>query len=183
MRTYDHTWLMTSVAADLKRRAGYGTFDGLSGDDPYLLNCRAMHLPTNTLLTYTRDLGMHSCGWFKNPGFEFCRHLSISFYDPTALLKGLDVPAPRDKKLTAEWLGLFFGKDQDKLWCEPPSSAYGKSREVWHYRLFMAPDFITPIVPHGEVYSRELTEVGWKSFSEVQADLRQAEDERNDRSC
>lgn len=181
MRHYDHTWLKTSVAADMKRRAGYGVFDGKTGDDPYLLSCRAIHLPSATFLNFTRDIGMHSSGWLKNPDFEFCRHLSVSFFDPVALLRGQDIPAPRDKKITAEWLGLFFGPDQDKIWCEPPYSEYGKSREVWHYRLFMAPDFKTPIVPRGEVYSREFTEAGWKSFSEVQADLREAEEERKDR--
>jgi hypothetical protein len=37
---------------------------------------------------------------------------------------------------------------------------------VWHYRLFADPSWAA-IVPRGEVYSTELTEAGYLSFSEL----------------
>jgi hypothetical protein len=83
--------------------------------------------------------------------------------------------APRDKKVSAQWVEAFYGKDADKIWCEPPYSANGKKNEVWHYRLFCDPSW-EAIFPRGEVYSRELIEAGWKSFSDVQADFRSETD-------
>lgn len=169
-RVYDKTWLAPSVAADLKRTAAYGTFAGRQ-PDRYLRRQTALHAPTGSLLIFTRDLGHHSCGWWKNPDYERCWHLSLSFRDPVT-----GDPAQRDRKLTRSWVELFFGADRDKLWCEPPYSAEGKAREVWHYRLFCDGHW-RPLLPRGEVYSRELTEAGYKTFSEVRADLEAAEEE------
>jgi len=49
----------------------------------------------------------------------------------------------------------------------PPYSSGGKANEVWHYRVFTNPAG-EPILPRGEVYSREFTEKGWLSFSDLQ---------------
>ena len=41
-----------------------------------------------------------------------------------------------------------------------------KRAEVYHYRLFCDEGW-QPIMPRGEVYSTQFTELGWKSFSEL----------------
>lgn len=165
MITYDLTWLKASVADDLRRRSRYGHFDGTPQSRRYLEKCTGFHRTSGSLLIFTRDVGHHESGWWKNPDYERCFHLSLSFRDPGTLQT-----APRDKALTKEWVGLFFGRDASKLWCEPPYSPEGKMRETWHYRLFCNPAW-EAIIPRGEVYSREFTEAGWKSWSDVQADI------------
>jgi len=163
-RIFDSTWLKTSVADFMKTRANAGVWDGCL-PSRYFDRCKAFHKPSGTLLIYTRDTGYHTSGWWKNPDFERCKHLSISFRDP-----GDDtISADRDLDLTREWIGLFFGAARKHLWSEPPFSDEGKQRGVWHYRLFCTPNW-HPIRPRGEVYSRELTEAGWRSWSDVQAD-------------
>lgn len=166
MHIYDHTWLMPSVAQDRRRIAGYGIYDGwIHNTGRYAERCKAFHQPTGTLMIFTRDAGMHASGWWKNPEYERCLHLSLSFRDVETGDR-----APRNKKLTGQWLDYFFGDNKRMLWCEPPFSPEGKQCDTWHYRLFCAPNW-TPIIPRGEVYSKEFTEMGWKSFSDVQAEL------------
>jgi len=113
------------------------------------------------VLLYTRDVGHHSSGWWKNPDYENCYHLSLSFFDSVT-----GKPAPFRRGEAEVWVRLFFGDDRRLLWCEPPSSALGRDRQVHHYRLFCDPAW-KPVKPRGEVYSRTLTEAGWKSFSEL----------------
>lgn len=124
-------------------------------------SCKSLHTPTGTLLIFTRDAGMHSGGWWKNPDYERCWHLSLSFYDPIT-----DERGPKDVKLTDEWLDAFYGDDQRYVWAEPPYSPEGKQNGVWHYRVFCDPAW-QPILPRGEVYSKQFTERGWMSFSEL----------------
>jgi hypothetical protein len=69
---------------------------------------------------------------------------------------------------TEKWLDAFYRDAKCHVWSEPPFSKTGKAFGMWHYRVFCT-KFWTPITPRGEVYSRELTEAGWKSFSELQA--------------
>jgi hypothetical protein len=66
-------------------------------------------------------------------------------------------------------------------WCgaSPPYTKEGKAVDVWHYRFFIDKATMLPLFPRGEVYSRELTEVGWKSFSEVQAEIQKQEAKEN----
>lgn len=112
-------------------------------------------------LIYTRDTGHHSSGWWKNPDYERCRHLSISFYSMPG-----HHPEPFDKQEAERIARAFFGEDVHKCWIEPPFSTEGKARDVYHYRLFCDAHW-RPIKPRGEVYSRENTPVDWKSYSEI----------------
>lgn len=162
-------YTVASAAGLAKIRAARWTFDGRNPAG--LDGLRYVHEPTGTVFCYSRDIGHHSSGWWKNPDYERCRHLSLSFVEPGTLVR-----APRDKQLTSAWVDAFFGDDRTKLWCEPPYSASGKAIEVWHYRLFCAPDW-SPWIPRGEVYSKQFTEIGWKSWSDVQADLAEAPEE------
>lgn len=122
--------------------------------------CTYLHRPTGSLLIFTRDSGMHTSGWFKNPDYERCYHLSVSFRDPETMY-----PRPFDRQLADRWVKAFYGDDRRYVWSESPKSEPGRINEVWHYRMFCNPMW-RPMKPRGEVYSRELTEVGWQSWSE-----------------
>lgn len=167
MRVFGRKWLKTTVAAELRRNALRGGFNGLESPSNviYLNTCTGFHLPTGSLVMFSRDVGHHTSGWWKNPDYEQCWHLSLSFRDSES-----GAQLPRDRKETREWIDAFFGDHRRLLWCEPPYSAEGRRGDVWHYRLFCDRTW-TPILPRGEVYSREFTEAGWKSWSDVQAEL------------
>jgi hypothetical protein len=129
-----------------------------------ILRCTGDHYPTGTRLIFTRDEGMHSSGWWKNPDYERCFHLSISFREPIS-----GEILPKNIELTEKWIEAFYGEDRRYIWAEPPYSDCGKTSETWHYRVFCDPSW-TPIIPRGEVYARTLTKRGWKSFSDLQSE-------------
>lgn len=113
------------------------------------------------LIIYTRDVGHHTGGWFKNPDYERCLHLSASYRSPDGATY-----LPQNHALSRELAELFFGDYTRWLWIEPPFGPEGKRGDIYHYRLFCDPSW-TPLFPRGEVYSKEFTEKGWKSFSEI----------------
>lgn len=155
---------MVKLANGLKRRAERGLHRGDEASMIYLLGCREDHPKTGSRVLYTRDQGHHTSGWWKNPDYERCYHLSLSFFDPET-----GQMAPHNPKLSAAWVELFFGDHRRLLWVEPPYSPEGRQAEVWHYRLFTDPAW-QPTLPRGEVYSKQFTEAGWKSYSDVQAE-------------
>lgn len=136
-----------------------GIWDGKDPNE-YFFNCRFWIEKYNALILFTRDEGHHTCGWWKNPDYERCYHLSISFMDKFQNRK------PHKKKEAEKLVKLFFGNNSNLVWCEPPYSKEGLKNEVWHYRLFCDENW-KAIKPRGEVYSTQFTEVGWKSFSEI----------------
>jgi hypothetical protein len=152
------------LAQHLREQAHTGHYTGFGTpeDFSYLKRCGAIHPATGSKLIFTRDQGMHACGWWKNPDYERCWHLSLSFVDPETREH-----APHDHKLAMRWCDHFFTHNRRLLWIEPPFSDVGKERNVWHYRLFVAPDWRLAILPRGEVYTREFTEAGWKSWSDI----------------
>ncbi len=75
--------------------------------------------------------------------------------------------SPQNRRAASRWCALFYGDWCRLIWAEPPFSPEGKSHDVWHYRVFTDPTFSIPMLPVGEVYSRELTERGWKSWSDL----------------
>jgi hypothetical protein len=157
---------MAAVASAMKRVCQYGIYTGrLETREAltYFNRCKR-HVPTDpgSTLIFTRDDGMHSSGWWKNPDYSRCLHLSLSFQDRET--SGL---APKHVALTEKWVEFFFGQWKRLIWAEPPFSEHGKKHDVWHYRVFTSPDFKVPLLPRGEVYSRELTEAGWKSWSDL----------------
>ena len=119
-----------------KVRAQRGIYDGVSSPRNLALMQYCSHLyainpEVSARMIYTRDAGMHSGGWWKNPDYERCLHLSISFcVNPT------DAPLPFDAKRAELIARAFFGGDCAKAWVEPPYSAEGKACEVFHYRVF-----------------------------------------------
>lgn len=77
------------------------------------------------LLLFTRDGGMHSSGWWKNPDYERCWHLSLSFLDAETAES-----APHDHGEARRWCELFFGDHTRYLWIEPPFSDHGRARHL-----------------------------------------------------
>jgi hypothetical protein len=151
----------------LKREALHGVLGGGNtlSDQIYLDLCSGFHSPSGIVVIYTRDVGMHTSGWFKNPDYERCLHLSLSFKEPMRPTVSL----PFDSKAAAEWVDIFFGENKRYAWFETPKSRDGREMDVRHWRVF-CDEYWQPILPRKEVYTTEFTEKGWKSFSEVYPD-------------
>ena len=160
----DDKWLANLVARHVDA-ATRGTWDGRSGD-LYFDSCRLMHQFRGITTIFTRDVGYHTSGWWKNPDYERCYHLSVSFFDTATMLA-----RPFDQSVAKRIAKAFYTRFAKWVWVESPYSTTGKSIGVWHYRLFCDQQW-QPILSRGEVYSRELTEAGWKSFSEVQDEVK-----------
>ena len=142
------------IVSRLFNVAKKGLFNGKEETVPYLELCRWFVERIDAIVIMTRDEGYHSCGWWKNPDYERCYHVSISY------------PGGTNFKKTEWLLAQLFGTARRLMWCEPPYSKEGKSADVYHYRLFCDKDW-NPIMPRGEVYNTQFTERGWKSFSEL----------------
>jgi hypothetical protein len=158
---------LEEIRAALHAAAITGLYMGLLNtpqDKAYVDRCRQVDYRNGIVLLFTRDVGHHSNGWWKNPDFERCWHLSVSFFDPLTL-------EPRQFVAALAWryAKLMFGADACWSWIEPPYSPAGKLRGVHHYRVF-ADEAWRPMKPRGEVYSKDFTEKGWKSFSEIHGD-------------
>ena len=148
-----------------RRVAAKMVFDGR--DSPasrrYLEDCHHYHGPTQASILFTRDTGHHSSGWWKNPDYERCYHLSLSF---VGYERGRGYALPFDLRMAHKWAAAFFGDDVNLLWIEPPYTPEGKARGVHHYRLF-CDEAWRPIKPRGEVYSKDWTPADWRSFSDL----------------
>jgi hypothetical protein len=149
-----------------RARAQRGLYDGrVSAASQRLIDLCShewhLGLSLRVIMIFTRDVGHHSSGWWKNPDYERCFHLSLSYRD---LMTGVGSGHRKDR--SEEVARAFFGDDARRCWIEGPYSPEGKFRDVWHYRLFCDPAWM-PISPKGEVYSRENTPADWRSFSEI----------------
>lgn len=144
-----------------------GVYNGVPEQTGLVLRrCRWFHTKLGAMVIFTRDAGMHTSGWWKNPDYDKCLHLSLSFWDmESGQPRGFD-GAEAGRIVTA-----FYQRDRKKLWAESPFSPDGKRIGVWHFRLFMKPDWSEGIIPKREVYTRDEIPSGWRSWSDVQADL------------
>ena len=154
MRTIPRNASNADTFRRMMKVAQGGVFTGTELNSSYFESCRWWLERFECIAILTRDTGYHSCGWWKNPDYERCYHLSVSF------------PGGAKRKYIEYILKELFGYDRRLLWCEPPYSEAGKQAGVWHYRLFCDEGW-QPIKPRGEVYGRDFTEPGWKSFSEL----------------
>jgi len=172
-RLFDQYWLKPAIVEQMKMRAkmycgippqsqseGINIVQACSG--------QYMQKELITLLAYTVDDGMHSSGWWKNPEYARCWHLSLSYWYPDGRT------APRQNKDTAEWVKLFFQPNEKWVWSMSAQYDIGKKRGVNHYRLF-ADEHWQPIKPEGEVYNTLKTEKGWLSWSDLQFKLNKEE--------
>jgi hypothetical protein len=158
---------MQRIARVLRGRARRGICDGYI-DSPvtknYMVMCTRLHQPTRASIIFTRDVGMHTSGWMKNPDYERCLHLSLCPIPSQIIIpNGREI----DRKTEKMWLDTFFPKDDRRfLWFETAKSEDGRRRGVKHWRLF-CDEHWQPIIPRGEPYSTELTEMGFRSASQV----------------
>lgn len=158
MKVIDLYTLDFNAFERIKKTAQHGIWNGKELD-AYFENCRWWWEKYECSLIFTKDVGYHSGGWWKNPDYERCYHLSISF-------KG-----GKNKHILNKIISGLFGTHKNLIWIESPYSKEGKQEDVWHYRLFC--DFLwQPMKPKGEVYSTQFTERGWKSFSEINYSLK-----------
>lgn len=155
---------VAAMIGPMRRAALAGTYAG-KVPTPYFMSCRRVIPELGVSVCFTRDVGYHTSGWWKNPDYERCFHLSLAFYHPYSN----NEPRPRDYAITDRFIRGLYGDARRMIWCEPPYSEKGKREDIWHYRLFCDEGW-QPIKPRGEVYEKELTEAGWKSYSDVQAD-------------
>ncbi|OPY85359.1 MAG: hypothetical protein A4E65_00125 [Syntrophorhabdus sp. PtaU1.Bin153] len=166
MIVFPRLTLPSAAASEMYRRAKHGIYTGTGSPENMKLikHCTGYWFDSAmiSVIIFTRDEGHHSMGIFKNPDYERCLHLSLSFRD---LLTQKSIP--KDREATKMWVNVFFSPDdQKKLWIESPKSDEGKLRDVWHYRMF-CDEHWRGIIPRREVYTSEFTELGWKSFSEL----------------
>lgn len=157
---------MRQVAKSLRQRALSGVFDGRAAGGHYIAFCRHICAETGAVLIFTRDVGHHTSGWMKNPDYERCWHLSLSPKPAELFVPGVEPIAELDAKTRNLWVRAFFGEDARYTWLESAKSDVGKRRGVEHFRLF-AGEAWKPMLPRGEVYSTQFTELGWRSASQV----------------
>jgi hypothetical protein len=180
MRTFNDQWLKAGVAKAMHHSALRGSFSLAEqnlqsrANMDYLESCRAHHQPTGTRIIFTRDSGHHTSGWWKNPDYERCLHLSLSFQDPD---REDAVSIEHRHDLASEWVEIFFPTSAHLVWTEPPHGPEGKRADVWHYRVFYTPGWTAPILPRGEVYTKEFTAAGWLSWSDRAAQLAAAKED------
>lgn len=123
-----------------------GLCDGISSPQYWDLikKCGHIHYPSGTVLIYTRNRNFYASGWI------YCWHLSLSFFDPVT-----QEDVPQRRKLANLWCELLFGRDNmRRLLVELPSSLEEKSKDIWHYRLFVDQHW-RPITPTGEPFFRQ----------------------------
>lgn len=156
---------MIKKARFMMHNAKQGIFTGAIEETqlPYFNRCRQVDPETGTLIIFTRDIGYHSSGWFKNPDYERCYHLSLSFHDlETNTYRPFDIP------LAKSWCYAFYGDWIRYIWEESQTDeakANPTLAETKHYRVFCDPAW-QPIIPRGEVYNKDFTENGWLSWSD-----------------
>ncbi|MHC4298779.1 MAG: hypothetical protein ACYS7Y_15990 [Planctomycetota bacterium] len=162
---------MGRIASRMRQKADMFPWDGRAGSGAEIL-ARHCHRDkkTGASIIFTLDFGYHACGWWKNPDYDRCYHLSLASMGlalgkqlPQSVLS--DIPDLTQKSREA-WCKAFFAENCRLLWIEPPHTPEGKCHETYHYRLFIDESGV-PLLPRGEVYSRELTEAGWKSWSDL----------------
>ena len=148
-----HNYSLIDVFNRIRKTAETGIHLG-DGLTPYLRECTWFLEKFACTLVFSRDAGHHTCGWWKNPDYERCYHLSLSWR------------AGRNKNAFNTIIISLFGRNKKLIWTEGPFSDVGKKNGVWHYRVFCDENW-KPIMPRGEVYNKRYTERGWKSFSDL----------------
>lgn len=175
-----------SVVFEIRRRAQYGISRGRDDtlqERKYYRVCTWFHGATGSVVMFTRDSGHHSSGWMKNPDYERCLHLSLSFKEPLErspdhlvnldVMSRLGAPPLRqrdfDWSLAGQWVISILHPHSHLAWHEGPFSREGKIAGVRHFRVFCDPAWV-PWKPRGEVYNLDFTEKGWKSWSDIQGE-------------
>lgn len=120
MRAFDERFSVEGAAKEMHRRAMKWVYDGdkANHNKRHMTDCRAVHKPTKTVVTFGRTSGHHSKGGYRSPATERCFQLSLSFVDFEA-----QTPLEARSDLLEQWLVAFFGEELEFVWVEAPVSA------------------------------------------------------------
>lgn len=147
----------------VRRARALPVYDGDIERNSWIVEfARDFLVPLRAVVILTRD-NMVKLGWWKNFEFENCLHLSISFRDPATLFT-----IDWDDRSARKIVEAVFGASRSMTWWEPAYTPEGKTRGVQHWRLFYAPDWMTPIHPKGEPHTLNVP-AGWRGWTEYQA--------------
>lgn len=151
------------IINQLRQNAMFGVNDGTEKCYDYLQKCRfVVHYGgLATSIIFTRDVGHHTSGLWKNPDYERSFHLSLGYFESSTMK-----PVAVNLKESKAWVDIAFPDMQQYIWVGPPITNEGKAAGVYHYRVFCDPSW-NPIIPRKEVYSKDFTPAGWKSYSDV----------------
>ena len=120
----------------MKRHAGTGVLNVRSDPmgNPYFHSATRPHIPTGSLLLFTRDYGYYASREISSALYDRCYHLSISFKD---FSKKPPLPADFNPALASAWVQAFFEDWQSLVWTND-NNAQRNARidEVHHYRVF-----------------------------------------------
>ena len=97
--------------------------------------------PLGIIGQFTRDAGMFRSGYMLSGSFERCFTLALRFGRPEANL----VPRPYDHAAALACCLGAFGDDLDFVWVEPPATDSARRVGLHVYRLFVGPDWATPV--------------------------------------
>jgi hypothetical protein len=120
---------LAQLAADLRLSASQAPEHRGSGVPDR--RCVRVLPAAGLVVLFTRDSGMHESGWFKNPHFERCLHLSLSFRDPMT-----GEAAPWDEYVARRIARAFFDDAVKWIWTESANTEGGRKLGVVHYRVF-----------------------------------------------
>lgn len=153
--------------AKVARRRAYTmpVYDGDIERNQWIISSLTWYLKRHRAVVILSRDNMVRLGWWKNIDYANCLHLSISFRDPKTFER-LDWNARAARSI----LDAVFGVAQGFTWWEPAYSPEGKAFGVQHWRLFYAPDWLTPIHPKGEPHTMNVPP-GWIAWTDAQRDL------------
>lgn len=157
----------TFAWANMARRRAYAApvYDGDIERNQWIISSLTWYLKRHrAVVILSRDNMVH-LGWWKNIEYQNCLHLSISFRE-WGTWNRLDWSDRDEKKI----LDAVFGIAKSFTWWEPAYTPEGKNLGVQHWRLFYAPDWITPIHPKGEPHTLNVP-AGWTAWTDAQAGL------------
>ena len=79
-----------AIVPTLRAAALLGITDGYdnAANREYIGECSWFSPHRGVQIIFTRDTGHHSSGWLKNPDYERCWHLSLSYRAPDPLWSG-----------------------------------------------------------------------------------------------
>lgn len=148
---------MALIAARLFRRSRGWVHRGEVGRAMLreLERCTVDHGPTRTRVMLTRDAGMHSSGWLRNPEFERCFHLSLSPFPDDVHVTIPHVEATRSR-IEAAWVRTVYREH---------TPVYVARAAVHGRREAAAGRALAPVLQ-----PRVAAELGWRSASQVLAE-------------
>ena len=155
-----------AIIRSLKQAAALGSNDGSLSNAAYPQKYRAVvhYAGLATSIIFSRDTVQHTSGWWKNPDYERCFHLSLGYFESSTMK-----PVAANQKESKIWIDIAFPDMQQYIWLESPITEEGKSAGVYHhYRVFCGPLW-NPIIPR--IYSKDFPPAGWKLYSDVQYDI------------